>query len=150
MKCFHHELRRICRVVSPVCIVQQFYIILFFAKGANDCERESERARARSYQRKKINLNENHFLGNIHVTKRSVREIDRCEKKCIIFFFCQEKNLRFTFVILRTIQVDKYWITYCGLSLVDMNYSVLTSVSVGMLIIAELFVKKKIHKLNYS
>ena len=138
MKCFHHELRRICRVVSPVCIVQQFHIILFFAKGANDCER----ARARSYQRRKLNLNENHFLGNIHVTKRSVREIDRCEKNVSSFFFCQEKNLRFTFVILRTIQVDKYWITYCGLSLVDMNCSVLTSVSVDMLIIAELFVKK--------
>ena len=138
MKCFHHELRRIFRVVSPVCIVQQFYIILFFAKGANDCER----ARARSYQRRKLNLNENHFLGNIHVTKRSVREIDRCEK-CIIFYFLSEKKkLRFTFVILRTIQVDKYWITYCGLSLVDMNCSVLTSVSVDMLIIAELFVKK--------
>ena len=72
-------------------------------------------------------------------------------KKCIIFFFfCQEKNLRFTFIILRTIQVDKYWITYCGLSVVDMNCSVLTSVSVDMLIIAELFVKKMIHKLNYS
>ena len=67
-----------------------------------------------------------------------------------LFFFCQEKNLRFTFVILRTIQVDKYWITYSCLSLVDMNCSVLTSVSVDMLIIAELFVKKMIHKLNYS
>ena len=51
-----------------------------------------------------------------------------------LFFFCQEKKLRFTFVILRTIQVDKYWITYCGLSVVDMNCSVLTSVSVDMLI----------------
>ena len=129
MKCFHHELRRIFRVVSPVYIVQQFYIILFFAKGANDCERASERARARSYQRRKLNLNENHFLGNIHVTKRSVREIDRREKNVSSFSFCQEKKLRFTFVILRTIQVDKYWITYCGLSLVDLNYSVLTSVS---------------------
>ena len=106
-------------------------------------ERASERARARSYQRRKLNLNENHFLGNIHVTKRSVREIDRCEKNVSsFFFFCQEKKLRFTFVILRTIQVDKYWITYWGLSLVDMNCSVLTSVSVDMLIIAELFVKK--------
>ena len=95
-------------------------------------------------------MNENHFLGNIHVTKRSVREIDRCEKNVSSFSFCQEKKLRFTFVILRTIQVDKYWITYCGLSLVDLNYSVLTSVSVDMLIIAELFVKKMIHKLNYS
>ena len=120
MKCLHHELRRIFRVVSPVCIVQRFYIILFFAKGANDCERASERARARSYQRRKLNLNENHFLGNIHVTKRSVREIDRCEKNLPSFFFCQEKKKqRFTFVILRTIQVDKYWIIYCGLSLVD-------------------------------
>ena len=64
-------------------------------------------------------------------------------KKCIIFFFLSgKKKLRFTFVILRTIQVDKYWITYCGLSLVDMNCSVLTSVSVDMLIIAELFIKK--------
>ena len=89
-------------------------------------------------------MNENHFLGNVHVTKRrSVREIDRCEKNVSSFFFCQEKKkLRFTFVILRTIQVDNYWITYCGLSLVDMNCSVLTSVSVDMLIIAELFVKK--------
>ena len=72
------------------------------------------------------------------------------KKNVSSFFFCQEKNLRFTFVILRTIQVEKYWITYCGLSLVDMNCSVLTSVSVDMLIIAELFVKKMIHKLNYS
>ena len=59
-----------------------------------------------------------------------------------LFFSVRKKNLRFTFVILRTIQVEKYWITYCGLSLVDMNCSVLTSVSVDMLIIAELFVKK--------
>ena len=63
-----------------------------------------------------------------------------------LFFSVRKKNLRFTFVILRTIQVDKYWITYCGLSLVDMNYSVLTSVSVDMLIIAELFVKKRYSK----
>ena len=167
MKCFHHELRRICRVVSPVCIVQQFYIILFFAKDANDCERASERARARSYQRKKLNLNENHFLGNIHVTKRSVREIDRCEKNVSYFFSVRKKTYvllslfyepfklaceysRLSFAPRTTyekhfgyIQVDKYWITYCGLSLVDMNCSVLTSVSVDMLIIAELFVKKK-------
>ena len=138
MKCFYHELRRIFRVVSTVCIVQQFYIILFFGKGANDCER----VRARSYQRRKLNLNENHFLGNIHFTKRSVREIDRCAKMYHLFFLSGKKKLRFTFVILRTIQVDKYWITYCGLSLVDMNCSVLTSVSVDMLIIPELFVKK--------
>ena len=72
------------------------------------------------------------------------------KKNVSSFFSVRKKNLRFTFVILRTIQVDKYWITYCGLSLVDMNYSVLTSVSVDMLIIAELFVKKKIQKLNYS
>ena len=97
MKCFHHELRRICRIVSPVCIVQQFYIILFFAKGANDCERASERARARSYQRRKLNLNENHFLGNIHVTKRSVREIDRCEKNVSSFFFLSGKKPTFYF-----------------------------------------------------
>ena len=71
-------------------------------------------------------------------------------KKMYHLFFLSGKKLRFTFVILRTIQVDKYWITYCGLSLVDMNCSVLTSVSVGMLIIAELFVKKMIRKLNYS
>ena len=45
----------------------------------------SERARARSYQRRKLNLNENHFLGNIHVTKRSIREIDRCEKNVSSF-----------------------------------------------------------------
>ena len=77
------------------------------------------------------------------------RSVAHChfQKKTVVAhsafdFFCQEKNLRFTFVILRTIQVDKYWITYCGLSLVDMNCSVLTSVSVDMLIIAELFVKK--------
>ena len=67
----------------------------------------------------------------------------RCEKNVSSFFSVRKKKLRFTFVILRTIQVDKYWITYCGLSLVDMNCSVLTSVSVDMLIIAELFVKKK-------
>ena len=105
-------------------------------------ERASERAIARSYQRRKSNLNENHFLGNIHVTKRSVREIDRCEKNVSSFFSVRKKKLRFTFVILRTIQVDKYWITYCGLSLVDMNCSVLTSVSGDMLIIAELFLKE--------
>ena len=88
-------------------------------------------------------MNENHFSGNIHVTKRSVREIDRCEKNVSSFFFLSGKKVRFTFVILRTIQVDKYWITYCGLSLGDMNCSVLKSVSVDMLIIAKLFVKKK-------
>ena len=104
--------------------------------------RASERARARSYQRRKLNLNENHFLGNIHVTKRSFREIDRCEKMYHLFFSVRKKKPRSTFVILRTIQIDKYWITYSGLSLVDMNCSVLTSVSVDMLIIAELFVKK--------
>ena len=57
----------------------------------------SERARARSYQRRKLNLNENHFLGNIHVTKRSVREIDRCEKNVSSFFFGQEKKPTFYF-----------------------------------------------------
>ena len=57
----------------------------------------SERARARSYQRRKLDLNENHFLGNILVTKRSVREIDRCEKNVSSFFFCQEKKPAFYF-----------------------------------------------------
>ena len=90
-KCFHHELRHICRVVSPVYIVQQFYTVLYFAKGANDCERASELARARSYQTTKLNLNENHFLGNIHVTKRSVREIDRCEETVSSFFLSGKK-----------------------------------------------------------
>ena len=54
-------------------------------------------------------------------------------KKLYHLFFCQEKKLRFTSVILRTIRVDKYWIIYCGLLLVDMNCSVLTFVSVGIL-----------------
>ena len=71
------------------------------------------------------------------------RLIDVKKMYHLFFFLSGKKKLRFTLVILRTIQVDKYWITYCGLSLVDMNCSVLTSVSVDMLIIAELFVKKK-------
>ena len=68
----------------------------------------SERARARSYQRRKLNLNENHFLGNTHVTKRSVREIDRCEK-CIIFFSVRKKSyVLLPLFKLTNIQVDKY------------------------------------------
>ena len=57
----------------------------------------SERARARSYQRRKLNLNENHFLGKIHVTKRSVREIDRCEKMYHLLFSVRKKK---TYVLL--------------------------------------------------
>ena len=59
-------------------------------------ERASERARARSYQRRKLNLNENHFLGNIHATKRSVSEIDRCEKYVSSFFSVRKQ----TYVLL--------------------------------------------------
>ena len=70
------------------------------------------------------------------------RLIDVKKNVSSFFFLSGKKKLRFTFVILRTLQVDKYWITYCGLSLVDMNCSVLMSVSVDMLIIAELVVKK--------
>ena len=127
-------------------VVPSAYIVLFFAKGADDCER----ARARSYQRRKLNLNENHFLGKIHVTKLSVREIDRCEKNASSFFFLSGKKTTFYFRYStnhssRQILDNILWSPACGHELFSTDVCLSRYVNNCWIIR-----KKMIHKLSYS